>query len=121
MKLQTLAEQTALLLTSLRCPQCGAPLTLVENRSLVCERRHCFDLSTKGYVNLAPSHDQNAEKYDAELFQSRSRVFAGGFYAHVAQALQEAVKRFGVVAQTRATQRRVNGDRPRGYRVQVSL
>ena len=31
------------------------------------------------------------------------------------------LKRFGGVAQTRATQRRVNGDRPRGYRVQISL
>ena len=31
------------------------------------------------------------------------------------------LKRFGGVAQTRATQRRINGDRPRGYRVQVSL
>lgn len=51
----------------------------MENRSLVCERRHCFDLSAKGYVNLAPGHDQAADKYDAALFESRARIFAGGF------------------------------------------
>ena len=52
-----------------------------------------FDLSAKGYVNLAPSHDQNAEKYDAELFQSRSPRVCGRFLrACGAGALQEAVK-----------------------------
>lgn len=93
MKLQTLAERTAPLLPRLRCPQCGAPLSLFENRSLVCGHGHCFDLSAKGYVNLAPGHNQNAEKYNAELFQSRSRIFADGFYTPVAQALREAIDR----------------------------
>ena len=41
---------------------------------------HCYDLSAKGYVNLAPSHDQKKEKYDASLFEARSRIFADGFY-----------------------------------------
>jgi len=93
MKLQTLAEHMAPLLPCLRCPRCGAPLTLFENRSLVCVQRHCFDLSTKGYINLAPDHNQSTEKYDAELFQSRSRIFADGFYAHVAQALRALMQR----------------------------
>ena len=93
MKLQTLAGQLTPLIPRLRCPQCGAPLTLLENRSLLCERRHCFDLCAKGYVNLAPGHDQKADKYDAALFESRSRVFAGGFYTHVAQTICEAMAR----------------------------
>lgn len=93
MKLLTLAEHIAPLLPHMRCPQCGTPLALLENHSLICERRHCYDLSTKGYVNLAPGHSQSAEKYDAELFQSRSRVFACDFYAHVAQALRKALER----------------------------
>lgn len=93
MKLQTLATRITPLLARLRCPQCGAPLALFENRSLVCVQRHCFDLSTKGYINLAPGHNQSAEKYDAALFESRSRVFADGFYAHVAQALQTVMER----------------------------
>ena len=91
MKLQTLAHQLTPLTPRLRCPQCGTPLTLLENRSLVCERRHCFDLSAKGYVNLAPGHDQAADKYDAALFESRARIFADGFYTHVAQAIVTAI------------------------------
>ena len=94
MKLESLALRDAPLLTALRCPLCGSTLTLAENRSLLCERRHCFDLSAKGYVNFAPGHDQNAEKYDAALFASRSRVFVDGYYTHVVTALCDAVTRW---------------------------
>ena len=93
MKLTTLAVRLAPLAPRMRCPQCGSALTLDGAQSLVCANRHTFDLSARGYVNLAPGHDQQAEKYTAALFQSRARVFADGFYAHVADALADAVKR----------------------------
>ena len=93
MKLTTLAAQIAPIQPILRCPQCGAAFTLLENRSLLCENRHCFDLSAKGYVNLAPGHDQSAEKYTAGLFESRNRIFADGFYTPVADALCEILTR----------------------------
>ncbi len=92
MKLTTLAARLAPLVPRMRCPQCGGGFSLQAAQSLVCEHRHTFDLSAKGYVNLAPGHDQQAEKYTAALFDSRARVFADGFFAHVANALASAVQ-----------------------------
>ena len=40
----------------LRCPVCGGAVSR-ENGVLACHgvRRHCFDLASAGYVNLAPA------------------------------------------------------------------
>ncbi len=93
MKLETLAARMTPLVPLLRCPLCGAPFTLPVARSLLCEAGHCYDLSAKGYVNLAPGRDQRADPYDAALFASRARVFADGFYAPVAEALCALIDR----------------------------
>ena len=86
MKPAVLAQRLAPLMSVLRCPRCRTAFEL-NGTSLVCENRHCYDLSRRGYVNLAPSHDQAAEKYDAELFESRRLVFEHGFYHPVAEAI----------------------------------
>ena len=86
MKPAVLAQRLAPLLSVLRCPRCQTPFQL-NGASLLCENRHCYDLSRRGYVNLAPSHDQATEKYDAELFDSRRLVFEHGFYQPVAEAI----------------------------------
>lgn len=85
MKPAVFAEQLRPLLTHLCCPRCRSPFSLTE-QSLICSNGHCFDLSRRGYVNLAPSHDQSGEKYDAALFESRSSVLEANFYAPVADA-----------------------------------
>lgn len=90
MKLSQLASRLAPLLPRLRCPKCQSAFHLTE-QSLVCENKHCYDLSRRGYVNLAPSHDQGAEKYDAQLFESRRIVFENGFYAPVMEAVAECM------------------------------
>lgn len=81
-----LAQRLMPLLPLLRCPRCGQVFSL-DQHSLMCENRHCYDLSRKGYVNLAPAHDQAAEKYGSELFDSRRIVFESGFYLPVVQAI----------------------------------
>lgn len=86
MKPAVLAGRLAPLLSHLCCPRCQGAF-LLENNSLVCENRHCYDLSRKGYVNLAPTHDQEAEKYGSVLFDSRRLVFEHGFYEPVMQAI----------------------------------
>ena len=86
MKPAVLAQRLAPLISVLRCPRCRCTFTLSE-QSLICENRHCYDLSRRGYVNFAPSHDQAAEKYDAELFDSRRLVFEHGFYQPVIEAI----------------------------------
>lgn len=91
MKPALLAQKLLTVMDVMRCPQCGKPLCLHMN-SLVCSSGHCFDLSRRGYVNLAPSHDQAAEKYDSELFESRSRVFGDGFYAPVLNTIADMLQ-----------------------------
>ncbi len=91
MKLAELAQKTADLLPLLRCPLCGQAFSLRGEQSLVCESGHCFDLSRKGYVNLAPSHDQLADKYGAALFDSRRRILDAGFYAPLAEAVRQLI------------------------------
>ena len=88
MKPAVLAQRLAPFVSLMRCPRCQSAFEL-NGASLICENRHCYDLSRRGYVNLAPSHDQNAEKYDAELFDSRRLVFEHGFYQPVAQAIAQ--------------------------------
>ena len=90
-----LAQRLRPVLPHLICPQCGAAFALTD-QSLICQNGHCFDLSRRGYVNLAPSHRQSAEKYDAALFESRGRILADGFYAPVLEAVCGLLeKRFG--------------------------
>ena len=86
MKPAVLAQRLAPLMPVLRCPRCQTAFEL-NGASLICQTRHCYDLSKRGYVNLAPSHDQAAEKYDAELFDSRRLVFESGFYQPIAEAI----------------------------------
>ncbi len=86
MKPAVLAQRLAPFVSLMRCPRCQAAFAL-DGASLICKNRHCYDLSRRGYVNLAPSHDQSAEKYDAELFDSRRLVFEHGFYQPIAQAI----------------------------------
>lgn len=86
MKPAVLAQRLAPLMPVLRCPRCQSAFEL-SVASLICQNRHCYDLSKRGYVNLAPSHDQAAEKYDAELFDSRRLVFEHGFYQPIAEAI----------------------------------
>ena len=95
MKPAQLARQLQPLLPSLCCPRCRRPFSLTE-QSLVCSNGHCFDLSRRGYVNLAPGHSQETEKYDAALFESRSAILEAGFYAPVVEAVSRALQvRFG--------------------------
>lgn len=86
MKPAILAGRLSPLLHALQCPRCGGAFALTE-QSLICENGHCYDLSRRGYVNLAPDHRQSGDKYDETLFESRGRVFAGGFYTPVRDAL----------------------------------
>lgn len=86
MKLSTLATKLEPMLPIMQCPVCASPF-LCDGQSLRCIKNHCFDLSAKGYVNLAPSHVQSKEKYDQALFESRRQVFEDGFYTPVVNCI----------------------------------
>ena len=75
----------------LRCPLCGGAFSLKE-KSLVCEKRHTYDIARQGYVNFVPG--QKEMFYKKELFESRAKVFEAGVYAPVVARISEAIGRF---------------------------
>ena len=85
------------IISLLRCPLCHGALSL-SGKSLVCEKRHCYDIARQGHVNFVPN--QKDSFYTKELFESRAAVFTAGVFAPVIAALGEAIGTF------------VSGDRP---------
>ncbi|NMA65348.1 MAG: methyltransferase domain-containing protein [Clostridiaceae bacterium] len=60
-----------------KCPVCNESMTLNE-KSMVCEKYHCFDISKTGYINLLLNSKK--QPYDKELFISRDFVCHMGFF-----------------------------------------
>ena len=84
---ETMQDMTHLL----RCPLCGGAFSRKDN-SLVCEKRHTYDIARQGYVNFVPG--QKEMFYKKELFESRAKVFEAGVYAPVVERLSEAIDRY---------------------------
>lgn len=80
------AIQALQYMPGLCCPLCGQKLVMKEDQNgLACANHHTFDISRKGYVNLAGVGQKNL--YSQELFEARGRIFKGGFYEDVAKAI----------------------------------
>lgn len=75
----------------LRCPICGGRFSKQGN-SLVCAKRHCFDIARQGHVNLAPA--QKDAFYTKELFASRAKAFEASVYDRVIDAITEAIEQY---------------------------
>lgn len=71
----------------LRCPVCGSALNK-EGNSLYCgsARRHCFDVSAAGYVNLAASRAAGGGD-DAALIRARTAFLGAGHYFPIAERI----------------------------------
>ena len=82
---------------ALRCPVCGAAFAIEnDGKSLICageRKRHCYDLSSSGYVNFAPP-SQSRSGDSKEAVRSRTNFLNGGFYAKVRETIADAVKRY---------------------------
>ena len=79
----------------LRCPVCKAKLTLDEQgKSLYCTgpRRHCFDISSKGHVNLGLNHSGGGDSKEA--VRSRSAFLRKGYYKPFADKLCEILSEY---------------------------
>lgn len=63
------------------CPICARPLS-AQDKSLVCERRHQFDLAKEGYVNLLPVQNKKSKNPgdNKEMMQARREFLDQGFY-----------------------------------------
>lgn len=77
----------------LRCPLCHSPLS-AEGASLFCggERRHCYDISSSGYVNLLPPGKRSNAKTgdDKEMLRSRRLFLSAGFYDRISEEAAKA-------------------------------
>lgn len=63
------------------CPVCGDGL-LNKDRSLICEKNHCFDKAKSGYVNLLLSKNlhSKAPGDNRLMVESRSSFLSTGYY-----------------------------------------
>lgn len=86
-KIDRARQNFAAMQATLCCPLCGGALRLSDN-SFRCPAEHCYDLAAKNYLNLAPAAKPPVI-YDEQLFLTRRRVFEGGFYDRLTDALTQ--------------------------------
>ncbi len=81
--------------THLICPVCGGELN-DSGKSYVCGKNHCFDISSKGYVNLLLSGSMKSKMPgDNKLMvQARRDFLDRGYYRVLADALCDTVTRY---------------------------
>ena len=81
-------------ISPLICPVCGASLSIVEGKSLYCrgEKRHCFDVSSKGHVNLAIGHAGGGDPKEA--VRARSEFLRKGYYGRFADGVCDLLSKY---------------------------
>lgn len=85
----------------LKCPVCGESISASENKkSLLCngQRRHCFDVSAKGHVNLAVGHSGGGDGKDA--VRSRTAFLSKGFYRPFADEVCQLISKYVEAGET---------------------
>ncbi|MDU4891739.1 MAG: methyltransferase domain-containing protein [Clostridium sp.] len=74
------------------CPICQSKMNFSNYNSIVCGKRHCFDLSKHGYINFIPNQQQT--KYTKDLFESRRYIFEEGFYKPLEDNIKKIIKQY---------------------------
>lgn len=97
MKREALEKNNILL-----CPVCSAELTFDETgKSFVCSgggKRHLFDISSSGYVNLLLGTKSTDAKGDSkEMVRARSAFLERGYYEPFADAVVETAQKYGAI------------------------
>lgn len=60
------------------CPLCSSSMKMTGSGSLICLKRHCFDIAKRGYVNLLPRAHKT--KYDKSMFEAREKINESGLF-----------------------------------------
>lgn len=81
-------------LTKLKCPYCGADISK-NNNSLICngERKHCFDISSDGYVNLVPTSGNGDSK---EAVNARKLFLDSGHYESLRLEIENILSDYSI-------------------------
>lgn len=73
----------------LACPKCHATLTMVEDRQLICQEGHTYNLSNKGTVYFPDKAIKNS--YDKVMLTHRMKMIQAGLYAPLISSIQEVL------------------------------
>ncbi len=76
------------MITDIICPVCKSQL-IKNGASLVCERRHCFDIASEGYVNLAIGKSSSGDS--PEMCRARHDFLSKGYYRPLAEKIAEVL------------------------------
>jgi 23S rRNA (guanine745-N1)-methyltransferase len=79
----------------LRCPACLSPLAAAQG-SLICERRHTYDVSRHGYVTLLPNARRCPIGDGAAMINARAAIMDAGHFEPLTTALAEKVRSFAL-------------------------
>ena len=71
------------------CPLCGGKMHIKNDKSIVCTKNHCFDLSKRGYVNLLMSRVKT--EYDRDMLKSRNLIVKSGLFRPMTQTLSSLI------------------------------
>lgn len=75
----------------LRCPICMSELSY-NNGSLICSKRHLFDISKKGTVLLHKKYQKKIDSiYTKELFENRRFFIKAGFYTEIYNYISDLI------------------------------
>jgi 23S rRNA (guanine745-N1)-methyltransferase len=72
-----------------KCPVCGSRMFLDQLKSIYCLKKHCFDISKRGYVNLLLKPIKS--HYDKKLFESRNIIGRGSFFRPIIERISDLI------------------------------
>lgn len=75
-----------------KCPVCARMMVIDDFGCLMCNSKHSFDLSRKGYLNLLTAN--NTPVYTKELFEARHKVCEAGFYDPLIDELAQIINEY---------------------------
>src|SRR5690554_672593 len=64
-------------------------MNIVDEKSLICMKNHCFDLARSGYVNFLTRPVKT--EYDKAMFHSRNIISKYGFYYLIIDAVSDII------------------------------
>ncbi len=73
------------------CPICNNKITL-QNNSLICKNKHCFDITKKGYFTLIKKNKlRNETIYDTNLYINRINFINNNFYDELHKLISKII------------------------------
>jgi 23S rRNA (guanine745-N1)-methyltransferase len=79
-----------------KCPLCSESLTL-EQRSYLCENKHCFDIAKEGYVNLLPVQSKKSKSPgdSKPMLAGRQQFLRQGYYDFLVRDIANLICQHG--------------------------